>query len=645
MGDWTSSLKDFGSGVGTNWPSQKNRDQFVFRIQLYGERNVMDQLTPEQRATGQANYYEAIGMTRRDFLRGVVGAGAVSGGGLGAMYFGYGKVKEPVRIGVIGTGDEGSVLIGGCNPEYVTVKAICDIRPYSIYRAFHGDWTAPEARPGLIRRYGYTNEAEAMRNVKVYDEKKGGIQGLLDDPEIEGVIIALPLFLHAPIAIQAMMRGKHVLTEKLMAKTVAECKAMSRASQELKAKDGNPIHLATGHQRHYNVKYDNAINLIRWGMIGQIHHIRAQWHRGNLPGKDSWKVPLPGGEPVVIKGKKTTEDRIVKEIEGFQKDLKEATDPAEVELLNWKLAQWMAWNADRDVKAEAHGYETKQVDGRIRSALEELVRWRLFDRTGAGLMAELGSHQLDAVSLFLSSLRSDGKKVHPLSVHAVGGRHIFPKDRDVEDHVYCMYEFPGPEYSPGFEVGYQCKSSNYPEMGKGIPAYETDPDRKVVVTYSSINGNGFGGYGEVVLGTKGTLILEKEMEVMLYRDSDTSAKVGVAKAGSGYAFNTQASGNYAAPVAQAADAGPVSRGYLEEIEHWAYCIRHPAEENRPRCHPSVALGDAVIALTSNQAMKQSYKGKGGFIAFNEEWFDINSNATPEGGDPNAELDKMKKHFG
>ena len=42
------------------------------------------------------------------------------------------------------------------------------------------------------------------------------------------------------------------------------------------------------------------------------------------------------------------------------------------------------------------------------------------------------------------------------------------------------------------------------------------PNKKIGVTYSSINGNGFGGYGETVLGTKGTLILEREQEVMLF---------------------------------------------------------------------------------------------------------------------------------
>ena len=90
---------------------------------------------------------------------------------------------------------------------------------------------------------------------------------------------------------------------------------------------------------------------------------------------------------------------------------------------------------------------------RLRRArpLEELIRWRLWNRTGGGLMAELGSHQLDAASIFISGLRNDGEKALPLTVSAVGGRSSFPLDRDCEDHVYCMYEFPGPELREGPE--------------------------------------------------------------------------------------------------------------------------------------------------------------------------------------------------
>ncbi len=618
---------------------------------------MVDKLSSEQREVGKHNYYSAVGsyydVNRRDFLRGIVSAGAVSGAGLGAMYFGYGKVQDPVRVAVIGTGDEGNVLIGGCNPEYVDVKAICDIRPFGQHRAFHGDWSSSSAlgrRPGLIRVAGYKDEAEARRNVKVYDSTNGGIMACLDDPDIEAVIIALPLWLHASVAAQAMQKGLHVLTEKLMAHNVAQCKVMSRMAASMRDTSGNPIHLATGHQRHYNVKYANAVNLIRWGLLGQLHHIRAQWHRGNLPGGDSWKMPIPGGEK---DANGNNFDRIAGDIRYRERALKSATNPDDIVRLQEELALCKAWDDDKNIDPKDFGYQDFAVGNKMFSSMDELHRWRLFERTGAGLMAELGSHQLDAVSIFLSSLRDDGKKVHPLSVHAVGGRHIMPVDRDAGDHVYCMFEFPGPEYSKTFDVGYYDRVEDYPASKKNdatkqmdrlgpVPGYDTDPNKKVVVTYSSINGNGFGGWGEVVLGSKGTLILDKETDVLLYRNSDTSSKVGVAKQAGGFALDTSASGDYSAPVAQAADSGPVSRGYREEIEHWAYCIRNPDPENHPRCYPEVAMGDAVIALGTNVALKRAAKGEGGYLQFKEEWFDVNNDETPDGSDIKQETDFMNK---
>ena len=221
------------------------------------------------------------------------------------MYFRYDKPKSPVRVGVIGTGDEGNVLINALNPEYVQVVAIADIRPYSIHRAFHGDWASPDAwelRRGLMAVYGWKTEDEARKHVKVYD-RNGGYQDLLKDAERRGVIIALPLHLHAPCACQAMKAGKHVLTEKLMAHNVAQCKVMGRLPRAEAAV------WRVGHQRHYSVLYDNAVHLIRWGILGELHHIRAQWHRGNLPGRDSWQQPLPGGEVTFERQARGGQDR------------------------------------------------------------------------------------------------------------------------------------------------------------------------------------------------------------------------------------------------------------------------------------------------------------------------------------------------
>ncbi len=249
-------------------------------------------LSPEEKAIGRDNFYAAIGsqLTRRDLLKKSIKADARSKSGLGPLYFGYGaSVPEPVRVGVIGTGDEGSVLIGAVNPKYITVKAIADVRPYNVWRAFNGDCSSEslkKVRPGLLSVYGWKTEEEGRKNVKVYGPYDELLANAKEDG-IEAVIIALPLHLHAPVAIAAMKSGLHVITEKLMGHTVHECKEMARVAHE------TDVLLATGHQRHYNILYDDATYLIRNGLLGELHSIRAQWHRGNMPGHDSWQPPMP----------------------------------------------------------------------------------------------------------------------------------------------------------------------------------------------------------------------------------------------------------------------------------------------------------------------------------------------------------------
>lgn len=542
-------------------------------------------LSPEEKTIGKGNFYAAIGneLTRREFLTASVAAGVVSGAGLGAFYFGYGKsVGNPVRIGVIGTGDEGSVLIGAHNPEYAQIVAIADIRPYNRFRAFHGDQTsesAYKARPGLLNKYSWKSEDQAREHVKVYDKD---YHDLLKDPDIEAVIIALPLHLHAPVAIEAMQAGKHVLTEKLMAHSVHECKEMGRVSHQTGKL------LATGHQRHYSILYDNAKDLIRRGLLGNLHHIRAQWHRGNMPGNDSWSQPLP--------------DQLKKDLDELNGLLAKA-EGSDLEKLLKKKQILDEQIKDAAVDAAAHDYQQNtRPGGYVCTPLEELIRWRLWNRTGGGLMAELGSHQLDAASIFVSAMREDGKKVRPLRVSGMGCRSLFDDDRDIDDHVHCMYDFPAPDF-------------------------DKDPNKRIVVSYSSINGNGFGGYGETVFGTKGTLILEREQEVMLFKDSSTTTNIKVTKSKSGGpTLDTTESGGGPAHSTgkQALEAGPVSRGYTEEIEHWAWCIRNPAPENQPKCKPEVAIADAIIALVSNQAIAEKRA-----IEFKPEWFDIDNDATPE----------------
>ncbi|MGL4594163.1 MAG: Gfo/Idh/MocA family oxidoreductase [Thermoguttaceae bacterium] len=562
--------------------------------------------------------------SRRDLLKGGIVAAAVPAMGIAAFYATYtGTKMNPLRVGVVGTGDEGQVLIGAINPEYLEIKSIADVRPYNLHRAFYGDVysdAALKARPGILSKYGWKTEHEARKHIKVYTDYRDLIKNAKEDG-IEAIIIGLPLHLHAPAAIYAMKLGLHVLTEKLMGHSVANCKEMARMAKETHK------HLATGHQRHYNILYQQAVDQIRRGLLGDVHYIRAQWHRGNAPGGDSWQMPMP----LEVKPDDPQAERLVKELEAWKKQLNSARG-TEIESWSKKVAQKQAQIDDFvlalggkyqgfDIKsAKDYGYEDAKFpgDGKeyIRPAAEELLRWRLWRRTGGGLMVELGSHQLDAASIFLAanqdyyldksnSPKPRGEKVHPLRAHVSANRNIFGLDREANDHITTLVEFPAPDYDPKTTAGQK---------------------RKICVQYSTINGNGFGGFGEIVYGTDGTLVLTTENDSQLFRSNSGGSRVA-AKGATG-ALDTQSSGPGQAAVGAGAGTAEVSRGYAEELEHFAWCIRvNPNNDDptlQPRCTPKIALCDSVIALGTNIAAD-----RGESLIFDEAWFDPFNDATPE----------------
>jgi hypothetical protein len=87
----------------------------------------------------------------------------------------------------------------------------------------------------------------------------------------------------------------------------------------------------------------------------------------------------------------------------------------------------------------------------------------------------------------------------------------------------------------------------------------------------------------------------------------------------------------AGPKAAKSDDGlalNVSRGYTEEMEHFAHCSRtsnfKPAKEGGLRCPGTTAMADAIMAMTANLAMEHQKR-----IVFKPEWFDPDSDAVPE----------------
>ena len=130
------------------------------------------------------------------------------------------------------------------------------------------------------------------------------------------------------------------------------------------------------------------------------------------------------------------------------------------------------------------------------------------------------------------------------------------------------------------------------------------------------------------MGSKGTLVVEEEQAAYLWGVQGRSTQVTASAAGPALVDASSTSGAPAevratATGANAMGPGLPSRGYREEMEHLAYCIRmldQGMEADRatlkPRCDGRAAMADAIIALTANQAMKRRQR-----IDFLPAWFD------------------------
>ena len=572
-------------------------------------------LTPEQKATGKANFEQATGdlaragkmnsmavggvpadpkkPDRRDFLRAGLAAGAVVPVSA-AVYYGYQSWKgnKAVKMAMIGTGDEGGVLIGDHNPEFNEFVAVCEIRPTNMKRIFEGEPNGP--RKGLNKIYGKDSAAKIAK----YDN----LDSLLADKAklgLEAVVIATPLNTHDVIAKKCMDAGLHVLCEKLMARTIGKCKGMIQYAKE------KGLLLSIGHQRHYSTLYAQALEVLDAGVLGDVKHIRAQWPRNN-----SWPFTATDAE----KAKFAAGFDIPYYRDGWCKPiLKEDADALSPE----KLKELAFGNVNE------YGFND----------VKELVRWRLYDKTGGGLMAELGSHQLDASSIILGH-------VHPLAVSGIGGKFFYGpgrNDRESDDGVFVTYEFPGPTHPKGAKKG-------------------KDENDIVIVTYSSFNTNSFEDYGECVMGSRGTMILSKEAEVYLYKEPEPGkassggrdTKVTVTTGGKGAVMTSTSTwgGGGGAAISKAPGASAwdsAVRGYRTEMEHFAYCVREwqklgkPVSYEKdqsghhlkyadiiPRCHGEVAMADAILALTGNMAMAKKER-----IEFEDGWFNPESAEVPE----------------
>ncbi|SFF93941.1 Predicted dehydrogenase [Planifilum fulgidum] len=119
---------------------------------------------------------------------------------------------------------------------------------------------------------------------------------LIRREDVDAVLVCVPNDLHAPVAIEALRAGKHVLCEKPMAINGDLARQMAEVARETDRV------LMIGQNNRFHSEVLLLKELIEKGKLGQIYHAKTGWIRRNgIPGWGSWFTSMEraGGGPLI----------------------------------------------------------------------------------------------------------------------------------------------------------------------------------------------------------------------------------------------------------------------------------------------------------------------------------------------------------
>ena len=120
----------------------------------------------------------------------------------------------------------------------------------------------PAKAKKLAKEFG-VDESKGIYNYENYDTIK-------DNPDVDVIYVCLPNGMHAEYTVRGAKAGKHILCEKPMANTVAECQQMIEACREAKRK------LMIAYRLHYEPINTTAIRMCREKVMGEPRTINAE---------------------------------------------------------------------------------------------------------------------------------------------------------------------------------------------------------------------------------------------------------------------------------------------------------------------------------------------------------------------------------
>ena len=137
--------------------------------------------------------------------------------------------------------------------------------------------------------------AEALEKFRLAykGEAYSTVEDLCRSPNVDAVYIATPNTLHAEHAITAAKHGKHIIVEKPMAMTLAECHAMNEAAEK------HGVKLLCGHTHSFDPPVRKIREIVKSGELGRLRMINA-WNFNEFMYRPRMKHELAMSRGIVL---------------------------------------------------------------------------------------------------------------------------------------------------------------------------------------------------------------------------------------------------------------------------------------------------------------------------------------------------------
>ena len=108
-------------------------------------------------------------------------------------------------------------------------------------------------------------------------------KALLSRSDIDVVSVALPNYLHAPVGLDALRAGKHLMVDKPMATNAKDAAKLVAESKKRR------VTLMVGQNMRFSPEVQTARHLINQGKLGDVYHAKTAWtRRSGIPRIGSW---------------------------------------------------------------------------------------------------------------------------------------------------------------------------------------------------------------------------------------------------------------------------------------------------------------------------------------------------------------------